>query len=227
MKENHYNCIYMYVNKINGRRYVGQAKNFNKRHRDHISASYNKKQKYQYGSHFHCAIRKYGEENFDIIILKEDLQTQCLLNFWECYYIEKYDCLSKENYNISNGGSNGNPFASKTEKEMEEFKQKQSETRIKKGLSKGQNNPMYGKCGADHPNSIKIAQYDKETNELIKVWNGSYEIQRKLGIANNHIISCCKFWEIDCDKEEWFKTHKRYPIKSAGGYIWKYVKEDK
>ncbi len=28
--DNHYNCIYMYINKINGHKYVGQAKNFNK-----------------------------------------------------------------------------------------------------------------------------------------------------------------------------------------------------
>ena len=26
--ENHYNCIYMYVNKINGKGYVGKAEDF-------------------------------------------------------------------------------------------------------------------------------------------------------------------------------------------------------
>ena len=34
--ENHYNCIYMYINKINERKYVGQAKDFNKRHMTHM-----------------------------------------------------------------------------------------------------------------------------------------------------------------------------------------------
>ena len=29
--ENHFNCIYMYENKINGKIYIGQAINFNKR----------------------------------------------------------------------------------------------------------------------------------------------------------------------------------------------------
>lgn len=32
---NHFNCIYMYINKVNGKRYVGKAKDFNKRHKQH------------------------------------------------------------------------------------------------------------------------------------------------------------------------------------------------
>ena len=33
---NHFNCIYMYINKVNGKRYVGKAKDFNKRHNQHL-----------------------------------------------------------------------------------------------------------------------------------------------------------------------------------------------
>ena len=87
--KNHYNCIYLYINKINGHKYVGQAKNFIKRYKEHINSSNNKKRKYDYDVPFHRAIRKYGIENFEIIILKEDLSTQCLMTFWECYYFEK------------------------------------------------------------------------------------------------------------------------------------------
>ena len=87
------------------------------------------------------------------------------------------------------------------------------------------NKTRYYKTGIDHPLSIRIAQYDKQEN-LIQVWNGSHEIKRELGISNSQIISCCKFWEINCNKEEWFKTHKKYPCKTCGGYIFKYFKED-
>lgn len=73
--------------------------------------------------------------------------------------------------------------------------------------------------------SMKIKQIDFCGN-LIKIWNSAKEIERELGIANQSIISCCKFWKINCDKEEWFKSHKNYPNKSAGGYVWQYVKEE-
>ena len=81
----------------------------------------------------------------------------------------------------------------------------------------GENNPMY--------KNIKIAQYDKQGN-LIKVWNGVYKIVHELGINHGHIIACCKFWEIKCNKEEWFKFRKDAPRKSCGGYIFKYYKDD-
>ena len=80
--------------------------------------------------------------------------------------------------------------------------------------------------GEKHPLSIRIAQYDKQGN-LIKIWDGgSYEIKRELGIDQSHIITCCKFWGTNCNKEEWYKTHKMHPLKSCGGFVWKYYKED-
>ena len=111
----------MYTNKINGKRYIGQAKDFNKRHRYHKNAMTNKKNK-DYNQPIHRALRKYGLDNFEVEILKENLSTQCLLNFYECYYIKKYDLLCKNNkgYNVSEGGSNGNSFAGQTEEERKE-----------------------------------------------------------------------------------------------------------
>ena len=82
------------------------------------------------------------------------------------------------------------------------------------------------RTGENHPRSIKIAQYDKQTHELIKTWNCSMDIERELGIPNTHINTCCKFWKINCNKEEWFKTYKSYPYKSAGGFVWQYAREE-
>ena len=55
--------------------------------------------------------------------------------------------------------------------------------------------------------SRKILQYSK-SGEFIREWQGAREVERVLGIANSHIIDCCK---------------GRY--KSAYGFIWKYKEE--
>ena len=133
--ENHYNCIYLYVNKINDHKYVGQAKDFKRRYYDHLKPCKNKLP-------IDRAINKYGIRNFEIIILKENLRTQQLLDLWERYFIKKYDCLSRENYNISSGGWRGNPLAGKTEEEIKEIRNKQSKSL--KGLNAGEKHWNYG-----------------------------------------------------------------------------------
>ena len=80
--------------------------------------------------------------------------------------------------------------------------------------------------GENNSCSIKIEQYDKKTNELVKIWNSSKGIELELNINNGNIIKGFEFWEIDCNKEKWFKTYKAYPYKSTGGYRWKYYKEN-
>lgn len=86
-------------------------------------------------------------------------------------------------------------------------KQHSEETRIKISEAiKGENNPMHGKFGSECPNSKKVAQYDKNTLELIKIWDSMRDVERELGIASQSISACCKG-----------------KLKSAGGYIWKYV----
>ena len=62
----------MFINKINNKKYVGQAKNFLKRYNSHMSESANSTtEKRKYYNAFHSAIRKYGIENFEIVILKK------------------------------------------------------------------------------------------------------------------------------------------------------------
>ena len=53
----HENCIYCYVNKINGKRYVGQAKNLKRRHLEHTKKVNNR---YPIDK----ALKKYGLDDF-------------------------------------------------------------------------------------------------------------------------------------------------------------------
>ena len=130
--ENHFNCIYCYTNKVNGKKYIGQAVDFERRHKQHINQAYNEK-RIAYNQYFHNAIRKHGIENFEIEILKENLQNQDELNYWECYYIVEFDTLAKnqKGYNLASGGSNGNPLAGKSDEELAEIRRKNSEANKK------------------------------------------------------------------------------------------------
>lgn len=199
----------MYVNKINNKKYIGQAKNFNIRHRQHIYSSYNENDK-SYNYTIHKSIRKYGIENFNIIILKENLKSQCLLNLYECYYIKKYNTLAinKNGYNISNGGHNGNCWSGKSDEQINEFKQKMS--KIMKEIAKNNNYSIKmkeiaknnknhcknhyvsvetrqkmsnSKKGSNNPKSKKVLQYDLNGN-LINIWNCIKDISDNIDYIN-------------------------------------------
>lgn len=99
-------------------------------------------------------------------------------------------------------GPENSSLAHKGKQLSEETKQKMSEAK------QGDNNPNHGKFGSECPNSKRVAQYDKQTHELIKIWDSIIDVERELGINQGNISKCCK--------------GKR---KSAGGFIWKYVEE--
>ena len=62
-KKNSYpGVIYLYINKINGKKYVGQAVDFKRRHYTHIHG--------KRGLYIDNAIHKYGIENIKIVFLE-------------------------------------------------------------------------------------------------------------------------------------------------------------
>ena len=65
----------MYENKINQHKYIGMTNNFERRKKDHISASFNSNSS-DYFLPIHSAIRKYGKENFNYIILEDNINTE-------------------------------------------------------------------------------------------------------------------------------------------------------
>lgn len=98
--------IYKFTNKLNKKTYIGQTNNVEKRKRGHKSESFNSKAT-GYFLPFHCAIRKYGWENFDFEILEEIPEDfgHDYVNEREIFFIEHYKSLKNQNgYNISLGG---------------------------------------------------------------------------------------------------------------------------
>lgn len=98
MSENSY-CIYVHINKINGKIYIGQtSQNVNKR--------WNNGNGYKKCTYFYRAIQKYGWDNFKHIILFDNLSLE-MANIIEEQLIIKYDTTNNLNgYNIMFGGNN-------------------------------------------------------------------------------------------------------------------------
>ena len=98
--------IYKFTNKTNGKIYIGQTNNIQKRKNGHRSESFNEKSA-GYNLPFHAAIRKYGWENFNFDILEEicDEESQEYIDEREIFFIQYYHSLKDENgYNITLGG---------------------------------------------------------------------------------------------------------------------------
>lgn len=118
------NVVYMHKNKINGKVYIGQTCNLDKRW--HSSS-------YIGCTYFYNAIQKYGWNNFEHIILKNNLTSKEADNL-EIKYIAKYKSTNSQfGYNLSEGGSNkcvlkgiNNGFYGKhhTEKSLKIMKEK-------------------------------------------------------------------------------------------------------
>lgn len=185
--ENYKNCIYMWRNEINGKLYVGKAKDFRNRTKEHKYNSFCEKST-EYNKLLHRTIRKYGLENFEVCILEKDLKDNDEMSQKEIYYIEFYDVLANKGkgYNVASGGEGGsNNFAGKTEEEMKEIGRKKSEAM--KGKNTGENASMFGRTGADNPNSKAVICVT--TGEI---FSSTREAERQTGVANSHISACCR-----------------------------------
>lgn len=95
--------IYKITNKVNGKMYIGQTKtSIEERMRKHYSDA-----KWEKGvTGVDAAIRKYGEDNFQVDIICECDNEE--LNDLEVFYIEKYDTFNTpKGYNLTPGGQSG------------------------------------------------------------------------------------------------------------------------
>lgn len=100
--------IYKITNLVNGKVYIGQSINIERRWEKHKTSNDD--------FAIHQAIKKYGLSNFTCEIIEECNQDE--LNEKEIYWINQYDSI-KNGYNMIPGGSNGAGFAKG--KEVQQF----------------------------------------------------------------------------------------------------------
>jgi group I intron endonuclease len=87
--------LYKITNLINGKCYIGQTKNFDRRMKAHIRVE-------NTYSIIHKAIKKYGEENF--IFEKLAICEDSIIDEIEAKAIKVFNCLIPNGYNIDIGG---------------------------------------------------------------------------------------------------------------------------
>ena len=124
--------IYLRTNKINGKKYLGQATNLKTRQNRWKCLS----EKYA-GVLINRARAKYGIEAFDFEILKECDDKE--LDFWEMYYIKELNTKAPNGYNLTDGGDGCKGYSPSEEtkrKLSEKNKGKKRSEDFKKLISK-------------------------------------------------------------------------------------------
>lgn len=163
--------IYKLTNKVNNKIYIGfSSKSLEDRFKQHCYVANQPKNK----SFFiiHKAIKKYGKNNFDKeVIYSSDNKKETLLK--EDYYINYYNSLYPNGYNIVKGGGFVPSWKNKKHKNS-------SKEKISKALTlyysdpknrlkhQGENNPNYGHRWSEElkekMSNIKKEKYKNEAN---------------------------------------------------------------
>ena len=101
--------VYCHTNKSNNKKYFGITK---QKPKDRWDSGHG----YRGNRYFWSAIKKYGWDNFEHIILKDSLSLE-EANYWEEYYIKQYNSTDNNfGYNLSLGGNNKGSIAGKNNK---------------------------------------------------------------------------------------------------------------
>lgn len=94
--------IYKIENKINGKIYIGQSINIERRWSEHKSRSLSETYNKDYNMKIYKAIRKYGLNNFKLSIIEECSEDK--LKDKEIYWINYYNSMDSDfGYNTDNG----------------------------------------------------------------------------------------------------------------------------
>lgn len=217
-------CIYCHTNKINGKKYIGQTKDYFKRCQP---------ANYKGCTKFYNTILKYGWDNFDHGLLEENLTLQ-EANEKEEYYIKFFQSIER-GYNIKSGGLN-NIYSEESKRKMSEkclTKRKivcietnivyPSAKEIERifgyantniiACCKGKLYTAYGlhwKYVEDKNYIIPIDKRKKPVKciELNTVYESASEAARQLGLFRSSISRCCEG-----------------KLQSTGGYHWKFMEE--
>lgn len=177
--------IYLRRNKVNGKCYVGQTNDFDRRENEW------KRLNHYYANEHICNDRaKYGLDNWTVETLAEVDNRE---DAWELEqrFINDYNTLWPNGYNITKGGggANGVHPSNETRRKLSEAKT-------------GEKHPMYGKHPSDETiqkisksnlnnekQSKQVYQYTLD-GTLVRIWPSTRECGRN-GFSRGNISMCC------------------------------------
>ena len=190
-------CIYLRTNIINGKQYVGQANDFERREQDWMCDS-----RYS-GGVIDKARAKYGVENFKVEILRE-CKTKDELNYWEKYYISELNTKVPNGYNLTDGGEGavGAIISEESRKKMSEAKKgcipwnkgipaSEEQKKRHSEIMKGHIPWNKGICGYTTKKKKRIYQYSLD-GTLINIYDSVKEAAEKTNANPSGIVQCCK-----------------------------------
>lgn len=126
--------IYKIENKINGKVYIGQAKNIFARLNEHYLEACREDD----NSAIHKAIRKYGIENFSFEIM--EVCEPCKLDEEEIYFIKMFGSFGEDGYNLTPGGDGiqmsgeENPNSKMTKEDVFDIRERYSKIERKRDV---------------------------------------------------------------------------------------------
>lgn len=199
--------VYKLTNIINGKIYIGLAKDFEKRKSGHRNCKKD--------TRISRAIRKYGWDNFlfEILELVEDLS---LLEEKEEAYIKELNSTNREiGYNILEKNlckySENLPVEVREKQKLSAIKKYRDNPTLGKELTRGIREKFLPKI------SKKVKQIDKTNKETIRVWDSMQQASNELNIDRASISRCANKTII---KD---RLNRDYVLPSAGGFIWEKV----
>lgn len=158
------NIIYLLVNKVNKKFYIGQTW-------QSLESRWERGNGYRSSTYLNNAIKKYGKENFEYKILTI-CYTQKDADYWENFYIKEYDSRNhKKGYNIKEGGSHGR-LSEDTKIKLSKPKSEKAKANMRANHAdfSGENHPLFNKHHTEaSKEKMRQSVIAKEYNPLAKL----------------------------------------------------------
>ncbi len=189
--------IYKITNKINGKCYIGQSVDIERRLNEHKNCKVDKP--------IYRAFKKYGIDNFTFEILEECSQEE--LNEKEIYYINFYNSTTDGNgYNLEHGGEFKDIVL------CEEAKKKQSKS-FKETISKMPKEDFekwHKKIGAKHKGKTVSQEQREKISKTLKEYFKNEEYRKKLSEKHKgKVLSLSTRLKLSMAKQEQMKEYAK------------------